>query len=98
MYIEDNKEKDNTENTLENNDANWWKPGLMILVRVSSAIAVPIVIALFLGKYLDNKYNTSPWIFLSLTSIAFVISLVSIWRSVKEYIENLKKEEEIENN
>ncbi len=81
-----------------NNKDDWWKPGIIIFTKVSAAVAIPIVIALYLGKYLDTKYDTAPWIFLGLTFIAFIISLISIWRSLQNYISKLKEEEEAKRN
>ncbi len=76
-----------------NKEAPWWQEGVITFAKVSASIAVPIVIALYLGKYLDNKYNTEPWIFLSLTFIAFIISLVSIWINMMKYIKDLESKE-----
>jgi F0F1-type ATP synthase assembly protein I len=77
----------------------WWKPGLIIFTKVSASIAIPIILALFVGKYLDKKYNSSPWIFLGLTFIAFIISIFAIWKNVRDYIDDLeKKEKEKRNN
>jgi F0F1-type ATP synthase assembly protein I len=73
-------------------DKAWWKPGLMMVSKVSALVAIPIVVALFLGKYLDAKYNTAPWAFLSLTFFAFIISLVSIWKSLLSYMKTLEEE------
>jgi len=74
----------------KNNDL-WWRPGLIIFTKVSASIAVPIVFALFIGKYLDKKYNSDPWIFLGLTFIAFLFSLFYIWKNVVSYMNNLEK-------
>lgn len=79
---------------MDNKNKNaWWKPGLIILTKVSASIAIPIVLALYIGKYLDKKYNSEPWIFLGLTFIAFLFSLFSIWKNVVSYMSNLEKEE-----
>lgn len=76
-----------------NNKIAWWKPGVIIFTKVSAAIAIPIILALIVGKYLDARYNTAPWIFLGLTGIAFIISLVVIWRSLSSYMKKLEIEE-----
>jgi F0F1-type ATP synthase assembly protein I len=78
---------------VKKDDKNWWKPGVVIFTKVSASVAIPIIFALFIGKYLDTKYGTTPWIFLGLTAIAFVISLISIWRSLAGYMKKLEKEE-----
>lgn len=77
-----------------NNKNDWWKPGIIVFIKVSTSIAVPIVVSLFLGKYLDNIFNTAPWIFLGLTFIAFGISIFAIWVTVKKYMNELQKDED----
>lgn len=69
----------------------WWKEGLMIFTKVSGYIAIPIIISLYLGKYLDSKYNTEPYIFFSLIAVAFLISMSLIWQTVEVYAKNLKE-------
>lgn len=79
----------------DNNDPQgpWWKPGVLILMKVSGSIAIPIILALFIGKYLDTRYHMSPWIFLGLTGVAFIISLVSIWKNLSSYLKKIEDEE-----
>ncbi|MEA2065367.1 MAG: AtpZ/AtpI family protein [Patescibacteria group bacterium] len=57
---------------------NWWQPGIKLFLKLSVWIAVPIISAIFLGKWLDDKYNTEPWLFLLSVFIAFIISNVGI--------------------
>lgn len=71
----------------------WWRDGLVNFAKVSASIAVPIIIALYLGRYLDIKFGTTPWIFLGLTGIAFIISLVSIYVNMVKYIKDLEEKE-----
>ncbi|MFA6392956.1 MAG: AtpZ/AtpI family protein [Candidatus Paceibacterota bacterium] len=71
----------------------WWRDGLVNFAKVSASIAIPIIIALYLGKYLDEKFGTTPWIFLGLTALAFIVSLVSIYISMVKYIKDLEKTE-----
>lgn len=54
-------------------------------------IAVPIIFALFLGKYLDQKFNTYPWFFLGLVGFAFIISNVGMIKQVIRYNKELDK-------
>lgn len=71
----------------------WWRDGLVNFAKVSASIAIPIIIALYLGRYLDIQFGTTPWIFLGLTAIAFVVSLVSIYTSMVKYIKDLEETE-----
>ena len=66
-----------------------WKPAFEIFGRVSTWVVVPIILALIFGKMLDKHYGTAPWIFLSLTGIAFLFSIFGIVKTVKDYIKKL---------
>ena len=81
----------NNEDKIESKDP-WWKEGVSMFLRVSVWVAGPIIVALIAGKYFDKRYGTSPWIFLGLTAIAFIISLVAIWRELQKYIKKLQSE------
>lgn len=70
----------------------WWMPAVVLFIRMSFWIAGPIVIALFVGKYFDKRFNSEPKIFILSTAIAFLISVISIVRISKKYIEKLEKE------
>ncbi len=70
----------------------WWMPAVVLFIRMSFWIAGPIVIALFVGKYFDKRFNSEPKIFILSTVIAFLISVISIVRISKKYIEKLEKE------
>lgn len=72
--------------------SDWWKPGITIFVQVSAWIAAPILLALFVGKWLDDKYGTEPWLFLGLTALAFVISSVGIIKVTLDYTKKIEKE------
>lgn len=57
---------------------SWWQPSLILFGRMSGWIGGPIVMALFLGKWLDEKYKTEPWLFLLSIGVAFIISTIGI--------------------
>ncbi len=66
----------------------WWQPALMVFLKLSVWIAAPIIVALYLGEWLDKKYNSEPWIFLICIGIAFTISMIGL---VSNTIKELKK-------
>lgn len=84
LYILDPKEQKTKE--------LWWSTGVVLFSEVSSWIVGPIVLALILGKILDNHFDTKPVIFLVLTGFSFIISCFGIYKIVKRYIENIKEE------
>lgn len=67
---------------------NAWQTALIIFTRLSVWIGVPIVLAVFLGKWLDNKYNTEPWLFLATVGVAFILSMIGL---IKETLKEFKK-------
>jgi len=73
---------------IEKNQASWWQPGILIFARLSGWIGGPVLIAVFAGKWLDQKYDSEPWLFLGSVGIAFAVSIVGI---VKEALGEMKK-------
>lgn len=64
----------------------WWQPHLALFVRLSAWIAFPVILAVYLGNWLDNKYQSAPWLFLSCVGLAFVVSmLVLVSTTLKEF-------------
>jgi uncharacterized membrane protein YfcA len=76
-----------------NNNTPWWRDGVMIFAKVSGYIAIPVIIASFLGNYLDQKYNTGNLIFFILVSISFISTIYLIWKEAKIYKRKIDIEE-----
>jgi len=70
----------------------WWENAVRFFIKASAWIAFPVIGALFLGRYLDARYNTKPFIFLGLTLLAFLISMVAIIRESTQYLKDVEKE------
>ena len=66
----------------------WWQPSLVLFGRLSGWIAGPVILALFVGKWLDKKYSTEPKLFLLCVGVAFIVSTFGI---VKDAMEAMKK-------
>lgn len=75
----------------------WWEPALVMFARSSAWIAIPVVCALFIGKYFDKRYSTDPWIFITLTGFAFIVSIIGIWKILKKYINDIENEVKVKN-
>ena len=76
----ENKEKTST-----------YQQALAVFAKISGWVAGPVIIALLAGKYLDERYQTKPWLFLSLTGLAFVISIVGLVKEATIYIKQISK-------
>ena len=55
------------------------------------ATAVPVVALGLLGRYLDNRYQTSPKFLIILLVLSVIIVFFTLKKIVKEAIENFKK-------
>jgi len=78
---------------MKNNKDNWWQQGLLMFAESTGWIAIPIILSLFLGRYIDEKQGTEPLYFLSLTAFAFIISCIGIGRVGIKYMKQIDKEE-----
>ena len=78
------------------NKAAWWQPAIMMFLRLSAWIAAPVIIALYLGKSLDNKFNTAPWLFLFCMGAAFLISMVGLIKNTLAEYKKIERESKTE--
>jgi hypothetical protein len=78
-----------TENAIKDakeprNKGVWWLPSILIFFKMSVWIAFPIIVALYVGDWLDSTYNQkSKWLLISV-GIAFVISMVGLAKTTVE--------------
>jgi F0F1-type ATP synthase assembly protein I len=77
----------------ESNKPSWRDP-IMIFVKVSTWIAIPVIIALFAGKALDTKFGTKPWLFLACMGIGFAISIGGIYKTSIREMKRLGREDQ----
>lgn len=71
---------------------NGYREAIFLFVKVSGWIALPIVLTLFLGRYLDDKYDTAPWILIGSAVISFVLSIFGIKKILARYLQEIAKE------
>lgn len=83
LFMTENKEK---------MGAPWWQPGLILSLKLSGWIAGPVLIAVLVGKKLDAKYGTEPWLFLLSVGIAFIFSIFGIIHDSLKEIRRIEKE------
>jgi F0F1-type ATP synthase assembly protein I len=84
---------DQKKTSSENSSQAWWEPAVVLFVRLSVWVAVPVIIGTFLGKFLDRIMGTEPVLLIVAVGLAFVASMVAL---VKEGSREYKKIEEFE--
>jgi F0F1-type ATP synthase assembly protein I len=77
----------------QNIKAPWWQPGLVLFARMSGWIAVPVIIGVFVGKYLDRKFHTEPWLFLASVGAAFILSMFGIVKDAMQAMKEIEMED-----
>ncbi|MFA5155024.1 MAG: AtpZ/AtpI family protein [Patescibacteria group bacterium] len=55
-----------------------WDSALRIMANISGWIAFPVIIGLYLGKWLDQKFHTDPWLFLITIAFFFFVSMYGL--------------------
>ncbi len=65
---------------------------MVLFTRLSGWIVGPILIAVFVGKWLDKKYGTGPWLFLATVGVAFTISMIGIVQDTMKEIKKIERE------
>lgn len=79
----------------------WWQDSVSLFMQLSGWIGIPVILGVFLGQWLDNKYGTKPWLFLGTVGLAFVISTIGIVKeataAMKKIDEDNKKKNESDN-
>jgi F0F1-type ATP synthase assembly protein I len=63
-----------------------WSLALKIMARISGWIAFPVIIGVFLGKWLDARFQTEPWLFLATVGCSFLVSMYGlVINAMKEF-------------
>ncbi|NTW23048.1 AtpZ/AtpI family protein [Candidatus Falkowbacteria bacterium] len=60
--------------------APWWQPGLILFLKLNGWIVAPVVVAIIIGKWLDGRLGTAPWVMVASIIIAFSLSVFGITR------------------
>ena len=54
------------------------------IIAASMQFAVAVILMLFLGMWLDGKFDTSPWLMLTGLAVGFTAGFYSFLRSVRK--------------
>ncbi|KKQ55264.1 MAG: hypothetical protein US74_C0036G0011 [Parcubacteria group bacterium GW2011_GWA2_38_13] len=72
-----------------NNTSSYNKLGLALFFELSGWIAIPVIGAVFLGKWLDEKFNAGPTLTLVCVGVAFIITIFGIIRKGKKMMKQM---------
>jgi F0F1-type ATP synthase assembly protein I len=70
----------------------WWQDSVMLFTQLSGWIGIPVILGVFLGRWLDQKYNTEPWLFLITVGLAFIISMIGIVKEAAGAMQKIEKD------
>ena len=73
----------------------WWQPGMLLFFRLSGWIGGPVIAGVFVGKWLDKKYGTEPWLFLATVGVAFIVSMFGIVRDTMKAMKEIERQSQI---
>jgi F0F1-type ATP synthase assembly protein I len=66
--------------------------GMYLFTRLTLWLVIPILLAVFAGKYLDKKYDTEPWLFLACVGVAFIFTNIGIIKETFKVMRIIDKE------
>lgn len=69
----------------------YWLLGVRIMSDFGLAIAVPVVVLVLIGSWLDWRWGTRPLMIIIAFALAFVVSSVSVYRKAKKYAHEYKE-------
>jgi len=86
---------ENNNKLQKDKDKNFWlNVGLKMFAESTGWIAIPVVGALYLGRYLDERQNTGNLYFFSLTALAFIISCIGLGLIGMKYLKMLDQDKD----
>lgn len=75
----------------DSKDRQYMMLGLKIVGDFGAIIAVPIIIFVLIGQWLEGKYGHAPWFTITAFVLAAVLSGRMIYKKAKEFGEEYKK-------
>jgi len=63
------------------------------VINSTAWIVGPVLVGIFIGKLLDQRFNTEPWLFLASVGICFLLSMFGLIRNALREFKNIEEEE-----
>lgn len=68
----------------------WWQPAMEIFVQISGWIVFPLLIAIFAGQWLEERYGNQ-WYYIGAVAIAFVITNIGLIKTAMKEAQKIQK-------
>lgn len=63
-----------------------------LLVNMTAWIVGPVLAGIFIGKFLDQKFNTEPWLFLASVGVCFLVSMFGLIKNALREFKRIERE------
>lgn len=83
------------EKQIKKGEKVWWQPALEVFAKISGWIVFPLLLAIFTGNWLQNRYGHEPWIYIGFVATAFIISNVGLIKTAIKATKEIEKAAEI---
>lgn len=71
--------------------AVWWQPAVELFVRIAGWIVFPIILALYVGRWLDVKFNKEPLFYFICIGVAFVATISGLIIETMKAVRKIEK-------
>jgi len=68
-----------------------WVSSLSLAFQLGYTIAIPLVVLALVGRFLDKKFDTSPWLLLAGVLLSLVITSWAIYFKISKIFKELNK-------
>jgi F0F1-type ATP synthase assembly protein I len=86
---------------MEDNNKDKPKNNALAAISLGSqlgfAIAAPLVLCLFLGIFLDKKFNTSPLFLITLVIFSIIVTILDVYYMILPFIEKRSQKDNKDN-
>lgn len=65
---------------------------LALFGKLSLWIAAPVIAGVLIGKWLDAKYGSDPWLFLFSVGVAFFVSMIGLIKEASKEFKKIEKD------
>jgi F0F1-type ATP synthase assembly protein I len=82
-----------TEGEFDKKEKAWYSEALNMFARLSIWVALPVVLASLLGRWLDSYFGTKPWLLILSIAIAFNVTIVVLIKETAKVFKKIETEE-----